>query len=242
MGVQFCFHSLFVPGLPLPGTGLASNLAVLVLLDARDRIRLKVRLGLLAGRMRFELFAATVAVLSLIACSRPEGSATEMSGEDILILIETPESTSETGGENTLIERPEYTGVIVSSAGASEFSYLFDQASTRFWDPSIDDISSAEKCIRQFLGSVQQDPGPNAHQKENAAFILENLEKYRCQYVGIEVDGEKRIWCNLLLFDNLPIEWQRVPVDVEDGGRNTGQIEYIVLKDECTTFHVQGEA
>ena len=97
-------------------------------------------LGQNGGRIRFPFVAAAIVALSLIACNGPN------------------ESASGTGPEHTLIETPEYTGVIVSENGASEFSYLFDQDSTRFWEPSITDISKAEECIRQFLVSVQHDP------------------------------------------------------------------------------------
>jgi hypothetical protein len=146
------------------------------------------------------------------------------------------------GPENILIETPEYTGVIISKDGASEFSYLFDEASTRFWEPSIDDVSRAEECIRQFLVSVQHDPKLDTDQKEDAAFILKNLGEYRRQYVGIVVDGEKHIWCNLFFFDDSFPNWERVPVDVDDGGNHFWQIEYVLLKDECINFYVHGEA
>ena len=178
--------------------------------------------------MRLPLVAAAIVALSLIACSGSEKPASGMDREN------TP--------ENTLIEAPEYTGVVISKNGASEFRYLFDEASTGFWEPTIDDISRAEKCLRQFLVSAENDTQLDAYQKENAAFILKNLEEYRRQYVGIVVDGEKRIWCNSFFFKESFSEWKRLPVDVDDGGRSFWQIEYVVLKDECINFYVHGEA
>jgi hypothetical protein len=166
-------------------------------------------------------------------------------------VVETPEPTeappsavppTPESPENTLIETPEYTGVIVSEAGASEFRYLFEQASTTFWGPSGNDVSKTEECIRQFLVAAQDDPKLDAYQKESAAFILESLAEYRRQYVGILVDGEKRIWCNSFRHDNPRVDWTRIPVDVDGGGPNFWQIEYIVPKDECTGFHVHGQS
>jgi len=174
--------------------------------------------------MKFALFAVTVLAFLLIACSGPE------------------EPTLEMEPENKLVETPEYTGVIISKSGASEFSYLFDQASTGFWEPSIDDVSKTEKCIRQFLVSEQDDPNLDIYQQENIAFILENLGTYRRQYVGIVVDAEKRIWCNSFFSDDSFPNWQRVPVDVDGGGNHFWQIEYNLLKDECINFHVHGES
>ena len=174
--------------------------------------------------MRFPFIVATIVVLLLIACNVPKEFALEMDPG------------------NTLIETPEYTGVIISKNGASEFGHLFDETSIEFWEPSIDDVSRAETCIRQFLVSVQHDPQLDTYQKERAAFILKNLEKYRRQYVGIVVNGEKRIWCNLFLSDHSFPDWERVPVYMIDGGEYFWQIEYDLLKDECINFYVHGEA
>jgi hypothetical protein len=174
--------------------------------------------------MKFLLIAATIVVLSLIACSGPS------------------RSTSEIGPENTFVETPGYTGVIISKNGASEFGYLFDGDSTEFWAPSINDVSRAEECIRQFLVFAQQNSTLDPYQKENPAYILRNLEKYRRQYVGIVVDGEKRIWINSFFSDDSFPNWTRSPVYLLDGGNHFWQIEYIPLKDECINFYVHGEA
>jgi hypothetical protein len=197
--------------------------------------------------MRFPLIAATIVALSLMACSGPKEPASGTGDKDTP--IETPEyaqpAPSDTpltpkSPENTLIETPEYTGVIISKNGASEFGYIFDQASTSFWEPSVDDISRAEERIRQCLVSVQQDP--DDYRKEHAVFILENLKEYQRQYVGIVVDGEKRIWCNYFLSDHPTPDWMRVPVEVLDGGHYYWDIEYVLPKDECTNLYIHGEA
>jgi hypothetical protein len=198
--------------------------------------------------MRFRLVAAAIVVLLLVACNGTGTPTSETGPEDSI--VETPEVTESSptaapltpeDPENTLIETPEYTGVIISENGASEFSYLFKD-STDFWAPSMDDVARAEACIRQYLESVQQNPNFDAYQQENMAFIVENLEQYRRQYVGIVVDGEKRIWCNTFFaVDSFP-DWQRVPVDVDGGGNRYWQIEYSLPKDECLNFHVHGES
>jgi len=199
--------------------------------------------------MRFRFVAATIVALSLIACSGPETPTPGVGPEDLL--VETPghaqpsttaASPAPISNENPLIEMPEYTGVVISKNGTSEFSYLFDKASTEFWEPSVDDISRAEKCIRRFLESVQEDPKLSAFPKEDVALILNNLEQYRRQYVGIVVDGEQRIWCNSFFNDDSFPDWERVPVDVDGGGNRYWQIEYVLLQGKCTNFHVHGES
>jgi hypothetical protein len=218
-------------------------------LGDHNKIPQRYWFGQIGGRMRLPLIAVTVVALALIACNGPRESTPEIGPEDTL--IETPKVTEPSPSdapvtpkspENTLVETPEYTGVIISENGASEFSYLFDKASTGFWEPSVNDISRAEECIRQHIVFVQDNPKLDTYQKESAAFILNNLEKYRRQYVGIDVDGEKRIWCNSFFSDDSFPDWERVPVDVDGGGKHFWQIEYDLLKDECINFYVHGES
>lgn len=115
--------------------------------------------------MRFPLIAATILVLSLVACNGSDKSTPELGPEDTP--TETPEVTKPTptsapptrqSSDNTFIKTPEYTGVIISENGASEFGYLFASASTEFWEASKDDIAGAEECIRGFLVSLQDNP------------------------------------------------------------------------------------
>lgn len=115
-------------------------------------------------------------------------------------------------------------------------------ASAGFWEPSINDISRAEACIRQYIVSVQDNPKLDTYQREDAAFILKNNKKYWRQYVGIVVDGEKRIWCNSFFSGDSFPDWERVPVDVDGGGKHFWQIEYDLLKDECLNFYVHGDS
>jgi hypothetical protein len=173
--------------------------------------------------MRFLFISAAILALSLVACNGPEEPAPRV------------------GPGNTLVETLEYTGVLISKDGASEFSHVFGE-STEFWEPSIDDVSRAEACIRQFLTSAQDNPQLDTSQKVNAPVILENLEEYRRQYVGIVVDGEKSIWCNAFRPEDEFPNWQRLPVYVLDGGNDFWEIEYIPVKDECINFYVHGEA
>ena len=139
--------------------------------------------------MRFSLFVAIVLALLLVACSGPSESTPEV-GPGNTESSPTGTPLTPKSPENILVETPEYTGVIISESGASEFGYVFGKAPSGFWEPSIDDVSRAEKCIRQFLESYLQDPNLDIYQREKVAFILENLEQYRRQYVS--ADGYAR--------------------------------------------------
>ena len=174
--------------------------------------------------MKAPSIAATILILSLIACNGLSEPTSEMETKDLLI------------------ETPEYTGVIIPEDAAPEFGFLFDRGLAGFWEPSVNDVSKAEECIRRHLVSEQNSPELDTYQKAKVAFILNNLEKYRRQYVGIVVDGEKRIGCNLFLSDHSHADWERVPVYVIDGGEYFWQIEYDLRDDECINFYVHGEA
>jgi hypothetical protein len=196
--------------------------------------------------MRLLLAAATVALV-LTACGlepTPEPGSGIPAGQ-------TPDSTGPAPSlvppilqtsENNLITTPEYTGVILPVSAASKFSSIFSKPLTGYWEPSIDDIVRAEECIRRFLVSAQDDAQLDPYHRESAAFILSNLKDYRRQYLGITVGGEKRIWCNSFLSDAAYPDWEHTLVYVLDGGKYYWQIEYDLLRDECTNFHVHGEA
>jgi hypothetical protein len=143
---------------------------------------------------------------------------------------------------NLLIESSKYIGVIFSKRNASKWSFLFNEATTEFWEPSSEDVFGAEECIRRFLASAPDNPELRDYEKADAAFVLENLMEYRRQYVGIIVEGEKRIWCNAFWSRGLYPDWELEPVFVLDGGRDYWEIEYLPLTDECVRFHVHGEA
>ena len=199
--------------------------------------------------MRFALVAATIVALSLVACNGPQGSDSGTGTEIPLTETHEPTESPPSGTpltpestENTLVETPEYTGVIFSETRAPEWGFWFDPASTGFWEPSVDDVTRAEKRIRQFLVAAQDDPDLHFYLKANAPIILEKLEEYRRQYVGIIVDGEKRIWCNFFLHVHEFPDWKRDPVFVLDGGNAFWDIEYVLDKDECINFKVHGEA
>jgi hypothetical protein len=197
--------------------------------------------------MKFFLIAATIVALLLIACDGSGGPAARTDAKDIL--VETPDSVESfpsrtplipKRSENTLVEAPEYTGVIFTEKNTSEYRPVFPSDITGFWEPSTDEVSRAEACTRDLLASVQQDP--DDYRKEHAAFILENLENYRRQYLGIVVDGEKRIWTNAFFYEGNYPDWTSDLVIVLDGGNYYWDIEYVPSKDECARFHVHGEA
>lgn len=200
--------------------------------------------------MRLAIIAATIVAFALIACNSSEKpTAGPRPGDTIL---ETPEATESAPignlltlgrAKNTLVETPEYTGVIFTRKGAFEFSFLFDPSSMGFWEPSPTDVSRAESCIRQHIESVRDNTEPDAYPQAHATFILENFGQYRRQYVGIIVGDEKRIWVNSFLAedDSYP-DWQQRPVYVLDGGNYYWEIVYVLATDECIDFHVHGEA
>ena len=119
--------------------------------------------------------------------------------------------------------QPRIIGAILPATGKMELT----QAD---WTPSEEQISKAEPDILKYI--EQSNPR-----------IFQNLNKYRCQYWGITVEGRKRIYCNFfrLTWDER-FSWRTEPVIVFDGGDSYFQLEYDIETEKCLNFMVNGQA
>lgn len=66
------------------------------------------------------------------------------------------------------------------------------------------------------------------------------LPEYKRQYVGIVVDGHKRIFCNFFCADDLPLSDK--PFVVFDGGEWFFRIQYDLEDKKCYHFNANGYA
>jgi hypothetical protein len=173
--------------------------------------------------MRFPLVTVSMVVLLLTACGGP-ASRTPGAGAD-----DAPAA-------------PGSNHVIIPADAAAEFKLVFGQTVSGYWEPSSDQIAVAEERINRDLVAAQDDPDPDTYRTQSAAYIVSRLGEYRRQYVGIVVEGSKRIGCNAFISDRAQPEWVRVPILVLDGGADYWQIQYDLVMDACVGFSVHGEA
>jgi len=99
------------------------------------------------------------------------------------------------------------------------------------WTPTAEDLQAAEDDVIEEI-----------RRREPA--IFERLSDYRCQFIGVVVDGERRIFYNFFCTDDEDVHdsWRSEPVFVLDGGDDYFQLEYDLDTRTCVRFTVNGEA
>jgi len=112
----------------------------------------------------------------------------------------------------------------------ADWKFMF--TTTEFWTPTKDDVLAAENQIEAFL---------KKESKPHAANLWRKLPDYKRQYLGIVVNGHKRIFCNFYCRSHrIPLDDK--PVLVEDGGECFFRIQYDLNDKQCYDFNVNGYA
>ena len=99
------------------------------------------------------------------------------------------------------------------------------------WTPSPEDLQAAEPAVLDEI-------------RRQAPSVFARLDEYRCQFTGVVVDGERRIFYNFFCCDDEDVNdsWRTEPVFVLDGGDDYFQLEYAPDTRTCARFTVNGEA
>jgi hypothetical protein len=126
-----------------------------------------------------------------------------------------------------VVNQNKITGVIFSNN--IYLPYSVDGKPDGGWQPSEDIVKQAEPVILQYIEKSN---------KKNFG----KPNKYRCQYFGVIIKGEKRIYCNFFWLTEYKKDWETNPVIVKDGGDRYFQLEYDVQTGKCLNFSVNGEA
>jgi hypothetical protein len=108
------------------------------------------------------------------------------------------------------------------------------------WKPSGEQTQRALAAIQAFL---EKQTATNDWKVREIKKILEHEKEYRVQFVGIERDGKKLIWCNFFPATGVfGANWKREKVMVMDGGFSFWQIEYDPNSGQCLNFSSNGYA
>ena len=100
----------------------------------------------------------------------------------------------------------------------------------KFWRPTKGQVLKAEAEIERFLKDKPPAQSPNLWQK---------LPRYKRQYVGVIIDGHKRIYCDFSCSED-PLSCQ--PVIHSDGGDCFFQVEYDVEGQKVEWLRINGDA
>jgi hypothetical protein len=148
----------------------------------------------------------------------------------------------------------DFSGVIFPAAQAR--SERIDQPEARdYWTPSPADVTEMESRLRGALAR-QRDADDrlqgrskgarrdvHAFRSHHIGEILEHLAAYRRQYVGIVVQGERRIFVNCFRADpQQHPSWREQLVDVDDGGVYYWRIQYQIDRKRFLEIDINGDA
>ncbi len=100
----------------------------------------------------------------------------------------------------------------------------------KFWTPTKEEVLKAEEKIEAHLKA-----NPKAY-----ADLWTKIPKYKRQYLGIVVNGHKRIFCNFFCLLEGPLTDK--PFIVFDGGACFFRIEYDLNDKKCYDFQANGTA
>jgi len=167
-----------------------------------------------------------------------------------------------------LLDTDEFQGVVIPTW--YDLKYYAKGDKKGYWTPSLSYIQKAEKAIEQYLESLKipeiPNPDPSISEKkmneifkeyseklskfpldyESLEYIKKNLKKSRRQYIGLTVDGEKRIFCNF--FPGIQkgkkdhfSDWRKHLTggfDIDGGGASFWTIEYCIKEDKCINLKI----
>lgn len=131
---------------------------------------------------------------------------------------------------------------VIAEKDAKRFSIILPLNVTGFWIPSAGDVEKMNRAVVKYLEARLADRELSADEREKAKQVRAGFGSCWRQYVGIVVDGEKRIFCNAGGSGGSPEHFKTEPIVVLDGGAAFWRIQYIPAADRCVSFNANGEA
>jgi hypothetical protein len=133
------------------------------------------------------------------------------------------------------VQGDRFLGAIIPADRVDDQNYFFGDWDG-FWTPSANDVGSLEEGLASALTDAGCDP-----------YIHEHLASYRRQYVGVIVDGRRRILVNAFRFweDEEPEShyyWLHQYVFVNDGGHYYWRIQFDMHTKRYLEFDQNGYA
>ncbi len=110
------------------------------------------------------------------------------------------------------------------------------------WIPTVKDTNIAIESVWEFLKSPK---AVTEWDRSEIKKIKQNFSKYKVQFAGIEVHGQKKILCNFFwsernIDDVIFGNWRNELITIKDGGFWYWQIEYDTSSGECMNFQSNG--
>lgn len=124
--------------------------------------------------------------------------------------------------------------------------------SAGFWIPTKEETAEALAAIDNYLLKLSKAkksdmPRPTTQNsapptKKQISKIRKSYAKYRVQFMGINFDNRKVIYCNFFMYNLRKYEkWKEEYVDVSVGGSAFWQIDYDVNNKKCSSLTINNE-
>ena len=124
--------------------------------------------------------------------------------------------------------------------------------SAGFWIPTKQQTDEALRAVNRHLrklSKVDKEDMPvttqnrTAPTKSQISKMYKLLWKYRVQFMGINFDNRKVIYCNFFMYDRKKhAKWKKEYVDVSTGGSDFWQIDYDVNSKQCTDLTINSKS
>lgn len=125
-------------------------------------------------------------------------------------------------------KREELENTIVPAHRAEFTARAMGQDGVVFWTPSKADVASALARIPAFLAT-------------EAPALGRHLGRYRRQFIGVLIDGQKRLYCNFLPLDTANADGHSQPVVEKDNEAAPFQVEYDIESKHCLSLRLRGK-
>ena len=137
-------------------------------------------------------------------------------------------TTTAVGQDSQKIKTDKIEGVICTNFA----SWKSVVPATEYWTPTKDDVLAAETQIEAYLKTNSKN--------FRTTDLWRKLPDYKRQYIGIVVNGHKRIFCRFFCFFPGPLNdrafW------IEDGGECFFRVEYDLDDKQCYNFEANAYA
>lgn len=124
--------------------------------------------------------------------------------------------------------------------------------SAGFWMPTKEQTAEALSAVDKYLTTLSKaqysdmpkttPQNSTAPTKKQISIIRNSLWKYRVQFMGINFDKRKVIYCNFFIYDSKKhAKWKNEYVDVSAGGTAFWQIDYEEKTKLCSDLTINSE-
>lgn len=149
--------------------------------------------------------------------------------------------------------KPGFCGEIIEIGHQAILTEQPDKiVSAGFWIPTEQQTAEALLAVYNYLTKLSKakkkdmpaitSQNSTALTKRQVSRIRNGLWKYRVQFIGLNFDNRKVIYCNFFIYDPKRFaRWKNEYVDVSTGGTAFWQIDYDVNSKQCADLTINSE-